>query len=139
MAQVQSAALRLILTHLEDTGAADVTLLDTSTGSALPTLSGFEDITIKRLRLGPTADDQAVAFTRAAGLVIVSKDYPFYYRLAADETLVGPTLLAIVLWGDNEAVNDNTAPAQGLTTSVLLTGNGDNEADLVVAIVESTD
>lgn len=139
MAQTQSAALRLLLTHVNDTGDEARTLVDSSESASLPTLDGFEDLTVKRLRLSPTADDQAVAFTRAAGLAIVSKDYPFFYRLAADETLVGPTLVAVLLWGDDPAVNDGDAPAAGLVTSILLTGNGTNEADLFVGIVESTD
>lgn len=139
MAQTQAAALRVILTHINDTGDENRVLVDSSESSTLPTMDGFEDLTVKRLRLSPTADDQVVTFTRAAGLVVVAKDYPFYYRLAAGETLVGPTLVATLIWGDDPAVNDNTAPAQGLETSVLLTGNGSNEADLFVGVIESTD
>lgn len=92
-------------------------------------LAGFTDVTPgRRIRLAAAAADQALTFTAAVAIVIVSHDYPFSLRLAAGETLLG-NLREFKVWCDD------TADAAAVT-SVLLTGNGDNVADLEVWIVE---
>lgn len=126
-----SLLVRLIAEYVADTGEAPSKELDTQASTTPLTLSGFTDITPgRKLKLSPTADDYEVAFTSASVLIVFSHDYPFSYRLAAGETLVGPTRL-VALAGDDDAVGALAGP-------VLLTGNGTNQADLEIWIVEAT-
>lgn len=121
---VKSAVLRLLLSSIDDTGYDPSKEADASL-----TLSGYTDITPgRRLTLAAGASDQALSFTEAVGLVIISHDNPFKLRIAAGETLL-TNLRRFVLWCDDE---DDGARA----TSVLLTGNGSTPADLEVWIIE---
>lgn len=125
----QNAALRLVLQHMNDSGEEPEQELDTDRiDQAGLTLSSYSSFTVKRIALAAAAADQAVTFTDAIGLIIVSRNYAFSIRLAAAETLVANTRL-FVIWADDE---DDEA----LSTSVLLTGNGDNVADIEVWIFE---
>ncbi len=126
-----NATLRLVLQHASDTGEAPEKTLDTDgidrVGLAL---RDYEDVMPgRRIRLAAAADDQAVTFTNAVGLVIVSHDYPFKLRLAAGETLM-ENLRAFVVWADD--ADDGI-----VQTSCLLTGNGTYAADLEVWIIEA--
>lgn len=106
---------------------------DTSNGSASKELDeqlrldGYSDFTVKRLRLAPSAADQAVSLTDCVACVVYSHDYPFGVRLGADETLL-ENLRLWVAWCDDEQ--------QGAISELLLTGNGDNAADLEVWLIE---
>lgn len=123
----KSASLRLILEALNDTGEAAEKELDTTKD-----LDSYTDITPgRRIALAAAAADQAVAFTDAIGIVLVSHDNPFSLRLAAGETLL-EDLTVFVVWGS--ATDDGVHQ-----TSVLLTGNGDNIADIEVWIIEAED
>jgi hypothetical protein len=124
MAAIRSATLRVIVDMQDDTGAAPSKSLD-ETGL----LTLIKNATPgRRLILAPDADDEVVTFTNVAGLVIISHDYAFALRLAGGEALLD-NLQMFVVWA-----KDTTAGAH--TTSVLLTGNGTNEADLEIWIIE---
>jgi hypothetical protein len=125
-----NSALRIVLQHMNDTGDTAAKSLDTDEiDQAGLTLSGYEDLTPgRRIRLGASAADQAVAFTDALGILIVSHDYPFSLRLAAGETLL-TNLRAFVVWADD--TDDGVHQ-----TSCLLTGNGSYAADLEAWIIE---
>jgi len=117
-------ALRMILQLREDLGASPEKTLDIQ-----HSLSSFLDATPGRMiALAPAAANQALTFTAACALVIVSRDYPFSIRLAADETLITNQRFFVSATDDEDA--------SGLETSVLLTGNGSNTANLEVWIVE---
>ena len=124
------AALRIVLQHLNDTGESPEKSIDTdSIDRAGLTLSGYEAITPgSRIKLAAAAAYQAVTFTDAIAIVIVSRDYPFSLRLAAAETLM-ENLRAFLVFADDTL--DGV-----ITTSFLLTGNGDNTADLEIWIIE---
>jgi hypothetical protein len=127
-----SLALRLILQYIADTGEAPSKEIDTQASPTPLVLDSFTDITPgRKLKLSPSADDQSLSFTNAAVLVIYSHDYPFGLRLADGETLVSNLRLF-------QFALDDVASA-GLAGPVLLTGNGQNQADLEIWIVESTD
>lgn len=127
-----SLLVRLLLQHVADTGESPTSELDTQASSTPVLLSGFTDITPgRKLKLAPTADDYAVTFTSASTLVVFSHDYPFSYRLADGETLVGPTRLWVGAACDDETVGAIDGP-------ILLTGNGQNQASLEIWIVEAT-
>lgn len=121
---------RTVLEHEEAAGEAAEKTLDTNMiGPAGLSLSDYTDITPgKRVLLAPAAADQALGFTNACALLIVSRDYPFSLRLAAGETLMS-NLRKFELFADD--TDDGI-----LEGPVLLTGNGTNQASLEVWIVE---
>lgn len=125
-----NAALRIVTEHMNDTGDSAAKSLDSDqVNRGGLTLSGYEDATPgRRIRLGTAAADQALSFTDAIAIVIVSHDYPFSLRLAAGETLL-TNLRAFVVWADD--TDDGVHQ-----TSCLLTGNGTYAADLEVWIIE---
>lgn len=130
MPATMNAAFRLVLQHMNDTGESPEKTLDTDLldRSGL-VLSGYEDITPgKRIRLTPAAADQAVTFTDALLVAIISRDYPFSWRAGLGETLFENVRFMVVGGYDTTA-----GVAQ---TSVLLSGNGTNEADLEIWIIE---
>ena len=126
----KEAALRIVLQHLNDTGESPEKALDTDIiDQAGLVLSEYTDLTPgRRVLLAAAAADQAITFTNAIALVIVSHDNAFKLRLAAGETLL-TNLRAFVVWADDE---DDAVKA----TSVLLTGNGVTTADLELWIIE---
>ena len=126
----QNAALRIVLQHMADTGESPEQSIDTDKiGRSGFTLSGYDDITPgRRLLLAVDADDQALAFDDAIGVLLVSRDYPFSLRLADGETLM-TNLRAWLAFADD-------TDAGVLQTSVLLTGNGVNAANLEIWIIE---
>lgn len=120
----KSATLRTLLTAVNDAGEEPEKSLDESF-----VLASFTDFTPgRRIRLAAAAADQAVTFTDAIALLVVSHDYPFSLRLAAAETLL-ENLRSFLVWADDEDSGVHQ-------TSVLLTGNGTNVADLEVWIIE---
>lgn len=121
---------RTVLELVNDSGEPPEKALDTAGIDRYALLlSGFTDITPgRRIRLAAAAADQALTFTSAIAILIVSHDYPFSLRLAAGQTLLANLRQFLVFC-------DDTADAAAVT-SVLLTGNGDNVADLEVWIVE---
>lgn len=92
-------------------------------------LDGLEDVSVRKRVLSASAADEAVAFTNCIAAIIVTKDTSFQLRLAGGETLM-PNLRAFIVWGHTES---GTAC---LTTSFLLTGNGSNEANLEIWLIE---
>ncbi len=124
----QNAALRLVLQHMNDTGEEAAQTLDTDGFATGIPLSGYTDFSVRRIKLAVDADDQAVEFTAAIGVVVVSRDYAFSLRKADGETLF-ENLRLFVLWAADE-------DTEACTTSVLLTGNGDNVAAIEVWIFE---
>lgn len=127
---MQQATLRLILHFLADLGSSPDCAIDTMDPSFPDlTLSGFDVNTIQTVTLPAGAADQVLAFTAVPMLLIVSANgEPFSVRDAAGETLKGP-LYAYVLFGSDVATSV-------ISTGVLLTGNGTNQALLKVATIE---
>jgi len=124
---VTLASLKIVAELQADSGLDPQCVLDTDEHPGPFTLSGYDEKTERTLALGPAAADQAVTFTAAAGLIMVS-DEPFSLRLAAGETLL-TDLRAFVLWSDSvaNAVHE---------TSVLLTGNGQHTAAVQMKLIE---
>lgn len=121
----KSASLRLILEYKDDTTESPSKDFDETL-----TLLDFDDATPgRRKKLTTTASDEALTFTDAIGLIVFSHNYPFSYRLKSAETLIGPTMLAVVGFAPDTTDGFHT-------TSILLTGNGDNVADLEIWIIE---
>ena len=120
----QSLNHRLIVEHVADTGENPEKVYDEQY-----TLSEITDLTPgRRLTLAPGAADQAVAFTDCLGILITTRDYDFDLRLAAGETLLENLRTFFVASQDtDEGVHQ---------ASVLLTGNGSNEANLEIWLVE---
>jgi len=118
-----AATMRLILEQIADTGESPETTYDESF-----TLSGFEEDVTKRILLETADADVAVTFTDAIAVLVFSIDNPFKLRLAGGETLLA-NLRAFLVWCDDE---DDEA----LSTSVLLTGNGTNQARIRCLILE---
>lgn len=125
-----SAALRIVLQHLNDTGESPEKSIDTdSIDQAGLTLSDYDALTPgARIKLAPAAADQAVLFTDAIAILIVSRDYSFSLRLAAAETLL-ENLRAFLVWA-----NDTDTGIHQV--SCLLTGNGADTANLEIWIIE---
>lgn len=124
----KTLATRLVLEHSNDTGEQPAQTLDTN---GLPTallLSGYTDFTVKAIALAAAAADQAVTFTNALVVAIVSRDEPFSLRLAAGQKLLTNLRLFVIQSADEDE--------EANTTSVLLTGNGDNVANLDAWIIE---
>ena len=120
----KSASLRLGLEALNDVGEAPEKGVDETLD-----LSGYTDLTPgRRIALDPAAVDQAVTFTDAIAILIVSHDYPFSLRLVAGQALLA-NLRVFLVWADDELDDAHS-------TSVLLTGNTLNVADLEVWILE---
>ncbi len=92
--------------------------------------AGLKNVTAKRrMRLSATADDTALTFTAAAMLFIWSRNgVGFKVKLTAGQTMTG-LLQSFMIGGLLETTT-------ALGTSVLLTGDGANEADLEIWIVE---
>lgn len=121
----KEASLRLILDSLNAAGESPEKTLDETLD-----LSGYKSITPgQRIALAAAASDEAVTFTDVIGLVVMSHDNPFSIRLAAGETLVANQRL-FVIWANDEDTG-------AIQTSVLLTGNGVNEADIEVWKIEA--
>lgn len=121
--------LRHVLELANDTGDAPEKTLDTDLIPRALKLSGFTDVSPgRRVTVAPDADDQAVSFTAAIAFVAISHDYPFSLRLADGETLI-PNLRSFTVFADDE-------DAAVLEDGVLLTGNGQNAADVEIWIVE---
>lgn len=111
--------LRLTAETQDDTGLEPVCAIDTDSWPGELSLSGFKVDEIATIALSPSAADQAVTITNVVGLILVS-DQPFSLRYAAGETLLANLRLNVIYCDDTD---DHAA-----TTSVLLTGNGTNEA-----------
>jgi hypothetical protein len=127
-----SLALRLILQYIADTGEAPSKEIDTQASPTPLVLDSFTDITPgRKLKLSPSAEDQPLSFTSAAVLVIFSHDYPFGFRLAEGSPLIQNQRLV-------QFAVDDVANA-GVAGPVYLTGNGQNQADLEIWIVETLD
>ncbi len=122
-----AVTVRLIVESQQDTGDVADKKLDIAT---ILQGTGLTDYTPgRRLKLGAAAADQALTFTAGSLIIIVSRDNPFKVRLAAGGTLTGLLKIFAVVASDD----DETA----LSTSVLLTGNGDTAAELEIWIVEA--
>ncbi len=123
----KSVTLRSVLNLIPDTGAEPECALDTSAIAPL-LLSGFKEEQIRTLKLASADTDIAVAFTAPLVIVLFS-DKPFRLRMAAAETLLANTRY-FALFADD--INDVVHPG----ASILLTGNGTDEALVRIVIVE---
>lgn len=130
MSATMNAAMRLVLQHMNDTGETPEKVMDTDQlDRAGLVLSGYKEIMAgRRLRLAPDAADYELQFTDVILIAIVSRDYPFSWRIADGETLHANVRVFVLAGAD-----ENTGVAQG---HVLLTGNGTNEADLEIWLIE---
>lgn len=119
----KKGTLSIQFDHVDDTGESPSKKLCESL-----ILSGYTDATIsKYIALASGASDQAVSFTDAIGVLLVS-DTPFSLRLAGGETLL-TNLRAFVVWCDDAL--DGAAQ-----TSVLLSGNGSSVSNIEAIILE---
>lgn len=120
----QSVIARLILQHVSDTGETPEKEYDEEY-----TLTGFADITPgRRLKLAAAAADQALTFTDVIGILITSRDNPFDLKVGAGETALTNLRSFFVLAEDtDDGVHQ---------TSVLLSGNGSNESNLEIWLIE---
>jgi|DEB0MinimDraft_6_1074348.scaffolds.fasta_scaffold09432_3 hypothetical protein len=121
--KTQNAALRIVLELMNDEGSQASQTLDECF-----TLSGYTVTRRQVVSLAPAAIDEAVTFTDAIALILVTKDYDFDLRMAAGETLL-ENLRFFTLWAydTDEGVHQ---------TSVLLTGNTTNTALVEVWTIE---
>lgn len=121
-----STAMRFVLEQYNDTGESPAKDFDERLQ-----LAAFTDHTPgRRLQLQADDEDRPFTFTNAVALLIFSHDEPFALRLAADETLMSG-LRMFVVWGD-------AVDGEVVSTSVLLTGNGETDSDLEIWIIEKT-
>lgn len=121
----QQIVFRTIIEHFNNPGESADNRFDDCVY-----LSPLQNLTpARRLTLGAADTNIPITFTAAAALFIFSKNgQRFGLRVASGETLI-PSLREFL------AVSDDISRAV-LTTSVLLTGNGINAADLEIWIVE---
>jgi len=122
--------LRLLASLYADAGLAAEKELDTDDlpSSAGPiVLTGFQEWAIKKVTLAVSVTDQAVTFT-AAVLIILLSDEPITVRLAAGETQLPNTRLFVVAADDSD---DHVH-----STSVLLSNPGANEAHVEAWFIE---
>lgn len=124
-----TAALKIVAEIMADAGLDPQCLIDTDETPGPFVLEGWTARVDQTIVLLPAAVDQAVSFTDAVGLLLVS-DEPFDLRLAAGETLL-TNLRAFVLWADS--VTDHAH-----STSVLLSGKGLATASIQALIIEET-
>lgn len=116
-----------VLTEVVDGAGLDPCTMDSDEWPGPLLLSGWKVKREETIVLAAAADDQDFLFTDALAVVLTS-DEPFGLRLAAGEKLV-PNLRAFLVWGHDET-------AEVLSTSVLLTGNGDNECIIKALVIE---
>lgn len=90
-------------------------------------LDGYSDFSVKRLALPPGAADQAVALINCIAVVVFSHDHPFGVRLGEGETLLEHQRLWISWCASKD---------EGAVAELLLSGNGDNTANLEVWLFE---
>ena len=125
----QQALFRAIATLLDDQGDSKCADIDTDALDVPLVLTGYKIRSLATITLASDADDQAFTFTAAAAVMLVSQNgESFKVRIADSETLSGELLL----W---QAVSKGKTTA-AYSTSVLLTGNGTNEAVLKAIVVE---
>ena len=121
----QQVIFRFIIEHLNNPGeSADKRFDDCAF------LTGLQDLVAsRRLVLLAAAVNQALTFTAPAAIFIFSRNgQRFNLRMASGETLI-TNLKAFSLVSDD--ITRGVA-----TTSLLLTGNGVNNSDLEIWIVE---
>jgi hypothetical protein len=126
----KSISLRAILKSLPDTGADSDQEHDESY-----TVSGFDDVSYRKMNLAPDAEDEAVALIDdLSALVIMSLNgEPFSLRLDAAERLM--TLGCFFACGFG--AEDQVVLGSG-AGSVLLTGNTENAVELLIVQVATT-
>lgn len=130
----QQATLGLIVKLFRDVGAQAEAGINTNQAPNTDLqLSGFKVRRLEHVLLEASAVDQALAFTNAAWIVLLS-DSAFSVRAAAGETEMGGTdgLHLFVLAGVNER-----SPGV-LQTSVLLTNRSGSEALVQALIIEAS-
>lgn len=126
----KATVLRVLLDSVENTGGDTTSEVDESL-----TLSGYTAISRIEQTLLPTADDEEIALVGdVSGLAIVSTNgVPFSARLADGERLM--ELGCILVLGFGAADQVVLASADG---AVLLTGDGENSAELIIVQVKTT-
>lgn len=124
----RAASIQAILEFIADVGLSPECAVDTDESPGPFTLTGWDEKLQGTVKVGPTALDQALTFTDALAIVLVS-DQPFDMRLAAGETLLTNQRMFIV-WADD--TDDGVHQ-----TSVLLTGNTIAQAIVSYFIIEA--
>lgn len=127
----KATSIRAIIDSVLATGA-DPAQSDDSTF----TVEGYLEQDRRELTLAAGATDQALALIGdVSALVIVSTNgEPFKLRLKASERLIGPTMLFVLGFHDDA----DAALVYSDAASVLLTGNGTNQAELLAIQVKTT-
>lgn len=127
----KATSLRALITAVPALGATPTQSDDYTVG-----VEDYLEDDRRGLTLAAGATDQAVALIGdVSALVIVSTNgEPFKLRLKASERLVGPCRFFALGF----ASADDVALATADAASVLLTGNGTNQAELLVIQVKTT-
>ena len=120
--------VRLLVDFMDDDGQEAAESLDTDRLTGGLVLGDYVAKSVLDLQLGAAAVDQAVTFTAALMLLVVSSDYPFKLRLAAGQAQMPNARLWMVMTDDEDEAAH--------TTSILLSGNGTNPAQIKVYILE---
>jgi hypothetical protein len=127
----KATSIRAIIDSIPSTGAIPNTSEDKTFS-----LEGYLEADRREVTLGAAAADQALTLIGdVSGLVIVSTNgEPFKIRLKAAERLIGPTMIFVCGFHDD----GDAALAFSDAGSVLLTGNGTNQAELLAIQVKTT-
>lgn len=123
----QSAAFRFLVDLFSDLGRDSSFHLDTNEDASPLLLENFKECTQQKKVIGPAEVDIAVAIPEDIIALVVYSDQPIKMRLAAAETQMNNMRLFTAI-GDDEL---DTLLASG---SILLSGNGSNEA--IVRIIQ---
>lgn len=124
----RSAALELLAEVQDATGIDPSVVIDTQDWPGPLTIEGWKRKREVTIPLAAAATDEAFALNDAIVVLLVS-DQPFYLRLAAGETQLGP-MRAFLVWGKDELT------AASPTVSFLLSGNDTNEAIIRGLVLE---
>jgi hypothetical protein len=116
-----------ILTELVDAAGLDPCTMDSDEWPGPLSLTRWKVKREETIVVAAAASDQAFTFTAGLLLILLS-DEPFALRLAAGETLL-ENLRAFVVCGADEDTSS-------ISTSVLLSGNGDNETIVKALLIE---
>lgn len=122
----KSLAVRVVVEHYDDDGEEPSKVFDQRI-----VLSGYKAINPGRqVALAAAAADQVETVNTSIGVMVFATDEgkPFKLRLASGEALLSNLRLALLIGDDeDDAIH---------STTVLLTGNGTNEAPLEIWNIE---
>lgn len=124
----RQATLRAIFSYVNDLGETPEFEVD-----EVFKLQGFNNVSVTRRVLANGDDSTSFALlgSTLCALVVLSVDHPFGLELATGETQLTNGKV-FVWWGDDD--DEAAIP----NSSILLTGNGSNDSNLIIFQVEAT-